>query len=161
MIALYATIWLALIALLAGELGRIRHRRYGASSSWPIVCSAAGIALTTVHMLLALGIVYGWDHDKAALVTAQRAATVYGVVWPLSLHVNYLFVAWWIGDTLWWWLQPPSFLARPRPIEWAWRLIAFTMVLNGAVIFASPAGRVAGIPLTLALLLVWWRGRLQ
>jgi hypothetical protein len=30
-----------------------------------------------------------------------------------------------------------------------------TMVINGAVVFASPAGRIAGVPLAVGLLLAW------
>jgi hypothetical protein len=157
MVALYATIWIALIALLLGELGRRRNRQSGVTTRWAIVCSALGVACTAAHVLLALGVVYGWDHARAATVTAQRAAQVYGVAWPLSLYVNYVFLAWWLMDTLWWWMDARSFLRRSPVIEWAWRMLAFTMVINGAVIFASTAGRMAGVPLTAALLVVWWR----
>lgn len=156
MIALYVSIWLALIALLLGELGRRRNRQTGVTTRWAIVASAIGVALGTTHTLLALGVVYHWDHARAVVVTAERAATLYGVAWPGSLYVNYVFLAWWLFDTCWWWLSPRTFLNRPAVIEWAWRLTAFTMVINGAVIFASSAGRVAGVPLVVALLVVWW-----
>ncbi|MCC7185205.1 MAG: hypothetical protein IT185_03110 [Acidobacteria bacterium] len=159
MFALYATIWLALIALLFSELGRRRNRQTGVTTHWAIVASAVGIVLTGAHILLALGVVYDWDHARAARITAERAAEVYGVAWPLSLYVNYLFLAWWLIDTLWWWRATSSFLMRAPLIDWAWRLTAFTMVINGAVIFASPAGRIAGVPLTAALVFVWWHSR--
>lgn len=157
MAALYATIWIALVALLLGELGRRRNRQTGVTTRWAIVASAIGVVLTAVHILIALGVVYDWDHARAAAVTAQRAATVYGVAWPLSLYVNYVFLAWWLMDTLWWWKATPSFLTRSPLIEWAWRATAFTMVVNGAVIFASTGGRIAGVPLTAALVFVWWQ----
>jgi hypothetical protein len=156
MIALYSTIWLALVALLLGELGRRRNRQTGVTIRWAIVASAIGVGLGVIHTLIALGVVYNWDHTRAAAVTAERAAAIYGVAWPLSLYVNYAFLVWWLADTIWWWRATSSFLTRSPFIEWAWRLTAFTMVVNGAVIFASPAGRLAGIPLTAALLFVWW-----
>jgi hypothetical protein len=156
MIALYSTIWLALVALLLGELGRRRNRQTGVTTRWAIVASAIGVGLGVIHTLIALGVVYDWDHARAATVTAERAAAIYGVAWPLSLYVNYVFLAWWLADTIWWWRATSSFLTRPTAFDWAWRVTAFTMVLNGAVIFASPAGRLAGIPLTAALLFVWW-----
>jgi hypothetical protein len=156
MVALYATIWVALVALLLGELGRRRNRQTGVTTRWAIVASAIGVVFTAAHILIALAVVYDWDHARAATVTAQRAATVYGVAWPLSLYVNYVFLAWWLLDTLWWWRATPSFLTRSPLMEWAWRLTAFTMVVNGAVIFASTGGRIAGIPLTAALVFVWW-----
>ncbi len=155
-IAIYGTIWIALGALLLGELGRRRNRQTGVTTRWAIVCSAIGVFLTATHILIALGVAYDWDHTRAATVTAERAAVVYGVAWPLSLYVNYVFLTWWLADTIWWWRATPSFLTRAPLIEWAWRLIAFTMVINGAVIFASTAGRVAGVPLAAALVFVWW-----
>lgn len=157
-IALYASIWLALVCLLLGELGRRRHRQTLVHTRWATVVSAAGVALGVAHTLLALAVAYDWNHARAVQVTAERAATVYGVAWPGSLYVNYLFLAWWAVDVAWWWRAPLSFIGRPSALEWAWRLTAFTMVLNGAVIFASPAGRIAGVPLVAALLFVWWHG---
>jgi len=156
MVALYVTVWLALVALLLGELGRRRNTQTGVTTHWAIVASAIGVVLGTTHTLLALGVVYGWDHARAVAVTAEQAARLYGVAWPGSLYVNYVFLAWWLADTGWWWLSPRTFLRRSRIIEWAWRYTAFTMVINGAVIFASPAGRIAGVPLVVALLVVWW-----
>lgn len=149
-------IWLALACLLLGELGRRRHRQTLVHTVWATKASAIGVVLGAAHTLLALGVVYDWDHARAVQVTAERAATVYGVAWPGSLYVNYVFLAWWAADVAWWWRAPQSFIRRSPAIDWAWRLTAFTMVLNGAVIFASPAGRIAGLPLVAALLFVWW-----
>lgn len=154
-VALYVTIWLALVALLLGELGRRRNRQTLVTTRWAIAASGIGVALGTAHTLLALGVAYSWDHARAVTVTAERAAEVYGVAWPGSLYVNYVFLAWWLADTIWWWRSPLTFLHRAWPIDWVWRLTVFTMVVNGAVIFASPAGRIAGIPLVAVLLFVW------
>jgi hypothetical protein len=154
-VALFATIWLALVALVLSELGRRQSRHTRVATSWPIALSGLGVALATAHTLLALGAIYDWDHARAATVTAARAADIYGIAWAGSLYVNYLFLTWWLADTLWWWRSPATFLDRSGLLEWAWRFTAFTMVVNGAIIFASPAGRIAGIPLTVALLFVW------
>ena len=158
MIALYVTIWLSLAGLLLGELGRRRHRTTRVTPGWAQACSAAGVVLGVVHSLVALGVVYDWNHARAVAITAQRAATVYGVGWTGSLYVNYVFLAWWAADTAWWWRSPDTYLRRPAALDWGWRLMAFTMVLNGAVIFGSTAGRIAGVPLTIGLLLAWWPG---
>jgi hypothetical protein len=155
-VALYTTIWLSLIGLLLGELGRRQQRRTLAPIRWAQACSAAAIALGVAHSLFALGVVYGWNHDRAVELTAARAAQVYGVGWAGSLYVNYVFLAWWTADTLWWWQSPGTFGRRSSTIEWLWRLTAFTMVVNGAVIFASPAGRLAGVPLVAGLLWAWF-----
>lgn len=158
-VALYATIWLALVALMLGELGRRRNRQTGVTTRWAIVASGLGVALGVAHTLLALAVAHDWDHARAVADTAARAATVYGIAWPGSLYVNYVFLGWWLADSVWWWQSPGAFLRRPAAIEWAWRVTALTMVVNGAVVFASPAGRVAGVPLAAALVFVWWHSR--
>lgn len=158
-VALYATIWLSLACLLVGEVVRRHDRRTPAPAGWGAACSAAGVVLAAIHTLIAVGVTYDWDHSRAVEATAQRAAAVYGAAWPGSLYVNYAFLAWWLADTCWWWRAPRKFVLRPAPIEWLWRVAAFTMVVNGAVVFASPAGRLAGVPLAAGLLLVWWNDR--
>lgn len=158
-VVLYVSIWLALVALLLGELGRHRGRQAMVTPDWAIGCSAIGAALGILHSLLALGIVYDWDHDRAVSVTAQRAAEIYGVAWSGSLYMNYVLLGWWLADTIWWRLSPLTFLRRPALIEWAWRFTVFTMVINGGVIFASRAGRVLGVVLAAALVFVWTRRR--
>lgn len=159
MVLLYTSIWLALVCLLFAELGRGRQRHNAFRAPWASPLSAAGLALAGAHSVLAVGVVYGWDHALAARVTAARAAEVYGTAWAGSLYVNYAFLAWWGIDLVWWQTRPRAFFARPVVIDWAWRLVAFTMIINGAVIFASPAGRLAGVPLTAAFLFVWWQDR--
>ena len=62
-IALYATIWIAL-ALLAVAALTGNRRAY-----------AAGAVLAIVHVLIALGSTYGWDHDLAVRETARQAGT--------------------------------------------------------------------------------------
>ena len=158
MTAVYATIWLSLAGLLLGELGRRRHRQTLIAPRWAQLCSAAAVALGVVHAILALGVVYDWNHARAVELTAQRAATVYGIGWPGSLYVNYVFLGWWAMDTAWWWRSPDTFLQRPAALDWFWRLMTFTMVVNGAIVFGSTAGRIAGVPLAIGLLLAWRPG---
>lgn len=139
-VALVATIWIALVALLLGELGRRRNRQTRVTTRWAIVCSSIGVVFTAVHILIALG---------------------YGVARPFSLYVNYGFLAWWLMDTMWWWRATPSFLVRSPIIDWGWRLTAFIMVVNGAIIFASPIARIAGVLMAIALVFVWWHSPSQ
>ena len=155
-VALYATIWLSLLGLLLSEVGRQRQRLTLSRARWPIAWSAIGIVAGVVHSLIAFDSVYHWDHALAVELTASRAAELYGIAWAGSLYVNYLFLAWWATDTVWWALSPDSFIRRASAIEWLWRLLVLTMVVNGAVIFASPTGRIAGVPLTAALLWAWF-----
>ena len=156
MTGVYVTIWLSMAGLLLGEVGRRRHRQTRIVPRWAQACSAAGFALGVAHALLALGMVYGWNNARAVELTALRAKTVYGIAWAGSLYVNYVFLMWWAADTAWWWQSPDTFLRRPAALDWLWRLMTFTMVVNGAVIFGSTAGRIAGVPLVIGLLAVWY-----
>ena len=160
MIAVYATIWLSLAGLLAGELGRRRHRQSGVPAPLAQAASAAGVGLGVLHSLLALHFAYDWDHARAVAVAASRAEQVYGIAWSGSVYANYVFLAWWAAETLWWWQSPRAFFRRPVVLEGLWRLLVFAMVVNGAVIFASATGRIAGVPLVAGLLWVWRPRRL-
>lgn len=154
-VALYATIWLSLVCLMVGELGRRRNRKPLLPCRLARNCSAAGVALALVHTLFALGGIYDWNHAQAVALTAKRTAAVYGAGWSGSLYLNYVFLGWWAADTLWWWRSPVAFLRRSGVLEWAWRLMTLMMVINGAVIFASTRGRIAGVPVVAGLLLIW------
>jgi hypothetical protein len=154
--ALYATIWLSMIGLVLGELGRRRQRHTGVPPRGAQLASAAGVVLGVIHTILALAVVYSWDHARAVTVAAHRAEAVYGVAWSGSLYANYLFLAWWAADVLCWLRSPSSFITRPLVIEWAWRLLVITMVANAAIVFARPSARFAGVLLLLGLLGAWW-----
>lgn len=158
-IALYGSIWLALLCFVIGEAGKRQHRLTQVPERWTIAVWGMGAALACAHTLLALHVTYHWDHARAVVVTAERAATVYGIAWQGSLFVNYAFLGWWLAECLWWWRAPQSYIRRPAVIEWLWRAVAFTILANGAVVFASPAGRLAGAPLILALAFIWWQDR--
>ena len=105
--------------------------------------TALGLAL--VHVALAFQLVYAWDHGRAVTATAQQAADRFGWGWRGAIYVNYLFLALWLADAVWWWLAPASRASRPASIEAArFALFAF-MFVNGAVIFASGTGRLVGL----------------
>lgn len=155
MTAVYATIWLSMAGLLLAEFGRRRHRESGILPPWAVPVTAGAVALGIVHSVVALAAAYGWDHSTAALVAADRAARLYGVQWPGSIYANYVFLAFWALDTAWWWRAPAHFIRRAAWFEWLWRVLVFTMVTNAAVVFASPGGRLAGVPLVAGLLWAW------
>jgi hypothetical protein len=156
--AVYVTVWLSLAGLLLGELGRRRQRHSGVPPRGAQLASAAGVALGVIHTILALAVVYNWDHARAVTVAAHRAEAVYRVAWSGSLYANYLFLAWWAADMFWWLRSPSSFITRPLVIEWAWRLLVTTMVANAAVVFARPSARFAGALLLAGLFAAWRAG---
>lgn len=139
MILLYATIWIALSLLVIAEIGR--------PARWARAAWVAGGVLAAVHALLALAIRYHWDHETAVVETARQGAALYGFTWRGSIYVNYAFLLLWL-TVGWTWRH------------WLWRAFVLTMMINGAIVFARPAARPAGVVLVLALAGAWWRARL-
>ena len=105
----------------------------------------AGIALALVHTALAFHLVHGWSHRAAAIATARQTAEMTGWAWQGGIFVNYAFLAYWFADAWWWWTAPSARAARRQGAETLRLAIFVFMFVNGAVVFASPPGRVVGI----------------
>jgi hypothetical protein len=135
--------WAAGEALMRGSAESDRLAR----AAWTI-----GIVFAAIHVGLAFQWVYHWNHEAAVEATVKQAAARFGWGWRGGIYVNYVFLAMWLADVSWWWMAPATHATRPLQMERA-RLVFFTfMFLNGAVIFASGIGRLAGIAsVTLAI----------
>ncbi len=155
-IAMYATIWAAMLLFVAGEAGKGRAVAR-AAASWPWRAWLVGVALCAVHVTIAMAVHHGWDHEHAIRETMERTAEVYGVGPRAGLYVNYLFVVAWAAEVVWWAAWPILYAGRPPALTWALRAFYFIIIVNGVVIFASPQGRVIGVPLVAYLLWVWAR----
>ncbi len=142
-----------ILATLAWAAGEVLMRRSDRVDRWARTAWTVAIVLAGVHVALAFHFVYGWDHDLAVSETARQAAERFGWGWRGSIYVNYAFLSWWMADVCWWWAAPQSHMSRSRRFEIV-RFAAFTfMFLNGAVVFASGIGRIAGIAAIAAVLL--------
>ena len=150
-IALYATIWIALGAFVAGEVGKVC--RPVAAWAWPV--SFAGAMLCAVHIVIAFGHHHHWSHRAAIEETARQTASVYGLAWGGGVYVNYVFVAAWLADLWWWRVRPKEYFARLTAVVWATRAFFFTIVFNAAVVFATTRMRIAGAVMVIALMLAW------
>ena len=150
-LALYGTIWLALAAFVAGEAGKQRRT----TSRWAWSISLAGALLCVAHIVIALGHHHHWNHDAAVRETAQQTAAVYGVAWGGGVYVNYVFVAVWLAELWRWRTRPTEYFGRSPTLVWALRAFFFIIIVNAAVVFASPRTRIGGIVLTVILLLIW------
>ena len=135
----------AILATVGWAAAEVLMRRSPASDLLARVSSTAGLALALVHVLLAFHFVYAWDHEAAVTATARQTAAVVGWGWRGGIFVNYVFLAVWLADVCWWWAAPAAHASRSLRLETA-RLAAFLfMFVNGAIVFASGAGRLAGI----------------
>jgi hypothetical protein len=149
--ALYATIWLALAAFVAAETGK--QQPIVPRWAWPV--SLAGALLCVLHIVIAFGHQHHWSHDAAVEATARQTAAVYGLAWGGGVYVNYVFVAVWLADLWRWRRRPAEYFARSPAAQWGLRAFFFIIIVNAAVVFASPRTRVAGVVLTVMLLASW------
>ena len=156
MLALYLTIWLALLLFVIGETGRTRTGHGSAPPSWAWWTFTLGLALAVGHTLLSFGIVHGWAHDDAVRATAAQTEQVFGVAVGWGVYVNYLFFAVWFADVVWWRLAPRHYV-RPAMSSWALRAFYFIVIFNAAVVFAAGPRRVLGLAIVGWLTLIWSR----
>ena len=113
------------------------------------------LALAFVHAALAFDVHYQWSHDAASMDTARRTAAVTGIVWDGGIFANYLFLALWLADALWWWIAPVAYVRRPVRLERARLALFLFMFVNGTVVFASNIARAVGIPSVAAVCIAW------
>ena len=133
-----------ILATVAWAAGEALMRRSPTSDRLARAIWTTGIVLAVIHVVLAFQLVYAWNHEAAVAATVRQAADRFGWGWRGGIYVNYVFLALWLGDVCWWWLAPVSHASRSLRLETA-RLALFTfMFLNGAVVFASGAGRLVG-----------------
>jgi hypothetical protein len=147
--ALYATIWISLALFVLGLTPR-RRQPAGNTSDWRWCAYATGAALCVLHILLAMGVHHRWSHEAAVRETAARSAQVYGLGWRGAIYVNYAFILAWIGEVAWWRADPASYAARGAVVTWSVRAFYLVVVVNAAIVFASPTGRIPG-----AILVAW------
>jgi hypothetical protein len=142
-----------ILGTLAWAAGEALMRRSPLADRWARALWTVAIVLAAAHVVLAFHFVYRWNHETAVAETARQAAETFGWGWQGSIYVNYVFLSIWLADVCWWWVAPASHASRALRLEIA-RLATFVfMFVNGAIIFASGVGRLAGIAAVAAVLL--------
>jgi len=142
-----------IVATLAWAAGETLMRRSPQADRLARAAWTVAILLAAIHVVLAFHFVYTWNHETAVAETARQSAERFGVGWRGSIYVNYVFLAIWLADVCWWWIAPASHASRSMRLEIA-RLATFVfMFVNGAIIFASGIGRLAGVAAVTAVLL--------
>lgn len=114
-----------------------------------------GALVYLAHVACAFHFQHQWSHAQALLDTARQTAAVTGWNWGGGLWVNYAFSLVWIAHS--------STLLLQRPLSSSMagcvRGLFFFMIFNGAVVFARPSVRLAGVALCLLLVVAWWPTR--
>lgn len=153
--ALYGTIWIALALFVIGEAGNGPLAGRDRPAAWSWMVSILGAVLAALHVLIALGIRYKWDHDAAVIGTARQAAVLYGFEWRGSIYVSYLFILGWFAASAYARGRSPAKRLKPSRLTWAWRIFSFIVIANGAIVFARPPWRALGVAIVGVLLWSW------
>src|SRR5436190_19630563 len=98
--------------------------------------NTAGCAAFLAHVAAAFHFYHHWSHAAAYADTARQTAEFSGWNWGGGLYLNYLFAVLWLGEVIWSWVSPASYVDRSRAISRAIRGFFIFMIFNGAVVFA-------------------------
>lgn len=122
---------------------------------WIRFAWTAGCLLLVAHILLSFHLVHGWSHDDAVRQTANRTAELTGVRSGAGVYLNYLFVAVWTADVVYWWRAGHArYWNRRRAVVLAVHGFMLFIVFNAAVVFATGATRYVGTALAVAVVVV-------
>ena len=127
-------------------------RLRGRSSNAARWCWSVGAILMAVHIIAAMRSFHHWSHAEALEHTAQRTAELTGWHWGGGLYFNYAFLALWIADAIWWWVNPTSYLRRPRCIELLIQGYLAFIAVNATIVFGTGAVRWTSIAILIVLL---------
>jgi hypothetical protein len=142
-----------IVATAAWAAGEALMKRSPLADRWARAFWTLGIAFALVHVALAFHFIYAWDHDAAVAATARQTADWIGWRWRGGIYINYAFLAGWLLDVCWWWIRPKSHRWRSIRFERTRFAVFVFMFFNGAVVFASGAGRLAGAISVIVVLL--------
>jgi len=92
-----------------------------------------------VHLAMAFHYYHHWSHADAFERTRQVSGTGEGI------YVSYLFTWLWLGDVLWWWLNPSSYSRRAVAIGRTLHTFMLFIVFNGTVVYETGVIRWAGL----------------
>ena len=140
-VAVFWTIAAATLAWALADTSRLLRRRLEIAR---LVWTAGAVAFA-IHSVSAFMLLYGGSHSRAVAATARQTAALTGVESGAGLYINYMFLATWIADCVWWWTVSPDTGARFGRLGWARFGFFLFMFVNGAVVFADGLMRLIGL----------------
>ena len=147
---MYWTIWLSLTFYAAAEIGKARRSR------WAWWASAAGVVLLAIHIGIALDAV-NWSHAATVASTARATREAFGIDAGAGVLANYVFLAVWAAETIWWRADAPGYASRSAPVRWSLRGLAMVMIVNAAIVFVPNWRRAIGMAIVATLVWAWKR----
>ena len=160
MTIVYASIWLAMVLFIAGESGRAFTPADRKPPAWAAWTFLAGCIIAIVHTVLAFAIAHNWSHADAVHDTARLTKEMYGVDFGQALYMNYVFLAVWLMDAVWWMAAPAGYV-RPAPVTWTLRGFYMIYLFNAMVVFAHDWRRILGLVFVSWLARIWSPGVLS
>ncbi|MBI3860722.1 MAG: hypothetical protein HY290_02375 [Planctomycetia bacterium] len=114
-----------------------------------------------LHVLCAFAFHHHWSHAEAYDHTARETARKVGIDWGGGIWFNYLFLALWSADVIWWWWKPAEYRSRARWLSVGVQAYLAFIAINATVVFEWGPVRHAGLAaiMCLALIAFWSRPR--
>ena len=126
-----ATIWLALAGYTAGAGGQLLAQgkpHVRALARWAGTLGCLGLL---AHVICAFHFYHGWSQAAAYRETARQTAAVTGLNWGGGLWINYLLLAAWTADVIWWWRSgDDAYRRRSRVLTVAWHALLLFIVFK-------------------------------
>ncbi len=132
-------------------------RLLGRTNNAARCCWTAGLLLLAAHIVAVFGVYHHWSHAEALAHTARRTAELTSWHWGGGLYFNYLFLALWIVDVLWWWRNPASYVRRACWIEATIQGYLAFIVVNATIVFAEGIVRWVSVAILIVVALLGLR----
>ena len=124
---------------------------------WSRLFWTFGCLANVGHLLIAMHIVYAWDHNLAYTAVAAQTFEMTGLDSGIGLYINYCFSGLWLLDTASWWLLPHHYKRRPRWLDGILQFIFFFMFFNATVVFGKSSIRLLGAVLCPLGVIGWFQ----
>ncbi|MBG85388.1 MAG: hypothetical protein CMO80_00605 [Verrucomicrobiales bacterium] len=149
------TIWIALACWLA--FMHLTYRGREASPNLMRIWWSVGCLAYVAHVIAAFQFHHAWSHSAAFEATAIQTEEVVGRRVGLGIYVNYAFTLIWIGDVVWWWVNPNHHQARATWVGPTWHGFFCFIVFNATVVFEDGPVRWLGAAGCFWIVLLWIR----
>ena len=87
-----------------------------------------------LHVAGSFEFFHHWSHSVAYRETERQTAELFRVRWGGGLYLNYVFVAVWLTDSVWWWRRPVGYASRPAWLRAGTQAFLAFMFLNATVV---------------------------
>ena len=133
--------------------------RLRGSLTWSRVGWTLGCVVLVIHVGCAFEFVHHWSQQAAYESTSQQTAALTGFNSGSGLWLNYLLVAVWLVDVVYWWRVGQTYELRSGRVEWAVQGFLGFMWFNATVVFGHGPARWLGVAAVVLLAVVGRRRR--